>query len=103
MTSISCVWIIFTLVFLGLSISHFVESKKNVSKFQVTKRASSGKIQVLGLGIDEPLTDFVEGVNSFVDSYNASTTRQNRYAAFGYLLAAVVAVFSMALGIISKT
>ncbi len=60
---------------------------------------SSGDVEILGLNIRK----FVNDVNSFVDGYNDSTARQNRYAAFGYLLAAVVAIFSMVLGIISKT
>ncbi|MCJ7613600.1 hypothetical protein MUO71_02380 [Candidatus Bathyarchaeota archaeon] len=98
MTSISCVWIIFTLVFLGLSIFHFIESKRKVAEFNKTT-IPSGDVEILGLNIRK----FVNDVNSFVDGYNASTTRQNRYAAVGYLLAAVVAIFSMVLGIINKT
>ncbi len=98
MISIICVWIIFTFIFLGLSIYHFVLSKKKVAELNKTTM-SSGRVEILGLDINK----FANGVNSFVDDYNASTTKQNRIAAAGYLLAALVAIFSLVLGIVSNT
>lgn len=105
MKSISCVWLIFTLIFIGLSIFHFIESKRKVAPFQVSKRPLDGvvTIETGGSDIDKPLKDFAKDFNKYLYYYNSSVSRQNLFAGFGYLLAALVAIFSMVLGLISKT
>ena len=97
MISISCVWLIFAFIFLGLSVFHFIRARKKVAELNEITMAS-GTIKVLGLDIRK----FVNGVNSFVANYNKSTSKQNLFAGFGYLLAGLVAIFSMVLGLISK-
>lgn len=105
MTPRSWIWLIFTLIFLGLSIFHFVMSGKKVVQFQVTKRPldASVTIKTAGSGLDQPLTDFAKDFNKYLDGYNKSTAWQNRFAAFGYLVAAAIAIFSMVLELKSKT
>ena len=98
------IWIIFALVFLGLSIFHFVQSGKRITQFQVSERPLiQGKVIVKGADIDKPLKDFVNDFNSYIDNYNKLTAKQNRIAAFGYLLASIVAIFSLILVLINKT
>lgn len=98
MISISCVWLIFTIIFFGLSVFHFINAGKKVAELNEITMAS-GKIEMLGLDIRK----FVNGVNSFVANYNKSTSNQNLFAGFGYLLAGLVAIFSIVLELISKT
>lgn len=100
MKSTSCVWLIFTLIFIGLSIFHFIESKRKVAPFQVTKRSLDGVVTIgnEGFDIDKPLENFAKDFNKYLQNYNSSVSRQNLFAGFGYLLAALVAIFSMVLG-----
>jgi len=80
-----------------LSIIHFIKSGKKVSKFQAKGRPMDGNviIKVAGSELDEPLRNFVADFNSYIDSYNNSTSIQNRMAAFGYIAAALVALLSL--------
>ena len=99
MTLIGWIWIIFTLIFIILSIFHFIKSGKKISKFQVRERPLSdiGTIKVLGSDVDEPLRSFANDLNSYIDSYNNSTSMQNRIAAFSYIIAAIIAFLSFLL------
>ena len=97
MKPINGIWIFFTLIFIMLSIIHFIKSGKKVSKFQAKGRPMDGNviIKVAGSELDEPLRNFVADFNSYIDSYNNSTSIQNRMAAFGYIAAALVALLSL--------
>lgn len=105
MRSISWIWIIFTFIFLGLSIFHFIQSGNKVAQFQISKRPldDMGRAKILGADIDKPLKDFAKDFNSFVDNYNKSTSIQNLIACIGYLIASFVSIFSMVLVLKSKT
>jgi len=105
MTSISWIWLIFTIIFLGLSIFHFIKSRKKVAKFQLTERpgSESSRVIVQGLDIDKPLEDFTKDFNKYLDNYNKSTSRQNLLASFGYFAAATVAFISMLIELKCKT
>lgn len=91
------VWIIFVFIFLGLSCFHFIQSGKKINEFQAPERPLSGMgyIKTLGSDIDEPLRNFIEGFNSYVDKYNKTSSSQNILAALGYLAAALTAIFSL--------
>ena len=99
MTLLGWIWIIFTLIFVMLSIFHFNKSGKKVSYFQVTERPMDKNvtIKIAGSELDEPLKNFVADFNSYIDSYNKSTSLQNRFAAFGYIVAALIALLSFLL------
>jgi len=102
--AIEIIWIIFVLVFLGLSIFHFIQSGKKVTHFKVSERPLTQlTVDIAGADIDKPLKDFVNDFNSYIDNYNKLTAKQNRIAAFGYLLASIVAIFSLILVLINKT
>jgi len=91
------IWLIFTIIFLGLSISHFIQSRKKVAKFQVTERPGSGssQVKIQGLETDDPLRDFANDFNNYLDTYNKSTFLQNLHACIGYFAAAVIAFIAM--------
>jgi len=95
------IWIIFTILFFVLGCFHLVASRNNISLFQVSERPLSEymSIKISGADIDEPLKDFARDFNSYLDSYNESSRRQNIMAAFGYFFASAAALFSMFLGL----
>ena len=95
-TMIGCIWIIFTLIFISLAIFHFIESGKEISKFKISERPMRGvTIKIKGLELDEPLINFITDFNSYIDNYNNSTSRQNRIAAFSFIVAALIALLSL--------
>ncbi len=99
MVLIGWIWIVFTLIFIMLSIFHFINSGIKVSKFQVRGRPMGGNVimRIAGSELDEPLRNFVADINSYIKSYNKSTSIQNRVAAFGYTIAALIAFLSFLL------
>lgn len=96
-TLIGWIWIIFILIFIMLSLFHFIKAGKKVSKFEVGKRPMNGNvtIKIAGSELDQPLRDFITDFNSYIDSYNNSTSLQNIIAAFGYMAAALIALLSL--------
>ena len=60
------IWLIFTIFFFSLGCFHLIESRNNISLFQVSGRAVSEyiSIEIGGGDIDEPLKNFVRDFNS---------------------------------------
>ena len=94
------IWLIFAALFLSLGIFHWITSRNIIPHAPVPERPfyKNGPIQVnvTIAGSDElqPLKDFVNEFNSYIDHYNQSQHRQNILQAFGYLLASAVSLFS---------
>jgi hypothetical protein len=100
------IWLIFALLFLALACFHWKASKQIIPPFKMSRRPlmhpdSPVRVQVgiAGADIDKPLEDFVRDFNSFIDTNNKSSHRQNRIQACGYLLASLMAIFSIFLSI----
>lgn len=96
MKAISYVWLSFTAVFIALSIISFGQARKKIPKFELSQRpfAATTNVKISGVDIDQPLKDFAEDMNEYVDSYNSSSRRQNLIAAWGYVGAALVSAIS---------
>lgn len=100
------IWLLFSLMFFYLAYKHFRASGKSISRFEAWKRPMmqpSSRMQVsigiAGAGVDEPLEHFVQDFNSYIEDYNKSSRMQNQWQAIGYLVAAIAALFSMALSL----
>ena len=50
-------------------------------------------------GVSTGMAEMREAVNAYIDDYNNSTRKQNLFAAAGYGLAALTALFSMGMEI----
>lgn len=95
---IAFIWIIFIIIFFILAIFHFKQAGKKINKFEVTKRPMrNGTVKIAGLDVDTPLENFAEDFNSYINNYNKLTKRQNIIQGIGYLIAMLVALFSMIL------
>ncbi len=95
--SISILWIIFTLLFFFLGLRHWNISKESIPQFKISKRplAHSGSVKILGADVDQPIKDFANNFNSYLDEQNKTSKNQNRSSAFGYWLASLTAVASL--------
>lgn len=102
MKSILWIWLIFTLLFAGLSCFHFIQSSKKIAPFKLTEKTPGGTIKFFGVDKDESLNEFIGSVNSFVDDLNKNNSKQNRLSGVGYLFASLVSIFSMVLAIKGK-
>ena len=90
------IWLIFTFLFFSLGCCHCISSGKIIPPFQVSGRPFDKQVSVkiAGVDVDKPLKDFAADFNSYLDHYNKSSRRQNRFQAFGYFLASATALFS---------
>ena len=52
-------------------------------------------IIIKGKELDEPLKEFITDINSYIENLNNSNSLQNIIAGFGYVAAALVALFSL--------
>mgnify|MGYP001559400076 FL=1 len=104
MNTITILWLIFTLLFFGLAIFHFLQARKKIPQFQQSKRpgAGMGSVKILGMDIDQLTTDLANGFNTHIDELNQSNKLINIIQGVGYSLAALTAVFSMYLTIVDK-
>ena len=103
MKSIPRIWLVFAIIFLCLSGVHFFQLGKKIAPFQVSQRPlAQVTVKIAGADVDKPLNDFAEEFNKYLDSYNKSTSKQNRIAGIGYLVASIVSIFSMVLARKSK-
>ncbi len=98
-SGISVIWVIFAVFFGILSWCHFDASKRAIPPFQRTPRpwGESGKLELMGSDIDEPLDAFVKDFNGYLVKQNAASRKANKRAGWGYALAALTALFSLAL------
>ncbi len=102
--TLSVIWLIFTILFLLLGKSHWIESQNIIPPFELTQRemdkpSSSihATITIKGTELDKPLKDFTNEFNSYLEKQNQSSHKANRNAAWGYFLASLAALISMLL------
>lgn len=105
-TNIWVIWLIFALCFGLLAYYHWWLSKKIIPQFILPQipywKPTKGLPVNTGLAdedVKRALDEFRDGFNSYIEDYNESSGRQNRLQALGYLVAFVMAVFSLSITI----
>jgi len=83
------IWIIFSFIFLCLTIFHFYRSAKKIEKPR--NKAEIKTFNGVNLGIHEFIEDFLK----YLDTYDRDNRNQNLAAGFGYLLATITAIISI--------
>lgn len=68
-------------------------SKKNLPHFR-TLQLRGGDIRINGVSIQQPLQDFRDQTNQFVDDVNTTNKQLNLAQAVGYFVGFVVALIS---------
>ena len=101
-TNIWIIWLIFALFFGLLAYYHWRLSKKFFPQFQPPEipywEPTEGipiNTGILDRDIKKAFDDFSDGFNSYIKDYNESSARQNRAQAGGYLIASIMAIFSL--------
>jgi len=96
------IWLIFAVLFFLLAYYHWRESKNNIPPFQPPQipywKPTSGIPVNTGIAdadIKKAFDDYRDGFNAYINSYNQSSSRQNRLQALGYLGASCAAIVSM--------
>jgi len=105
-TNIWIIWLIFALFFGLLAYYHWRLSKKIFPRFQPPEipywEPTEGipiNTGILDRDIKKAFDDFSDGFNSYIKDYNESSARQNRTQAGGYLIASIMAIFSLVITI----
>ena len=77
----------------------FQQTKNKISGITPVSRpgADLGKVEILGMDLDQPLREFIKEFNDYLKGYNHSTRLQNLFAAWGYVAAGLVSLVSLAL------
>jgi len=90
------IWFIFAGLFFGLGHYHNVKAKETMPKIEVKRYPSDNSTPINrgGIPIEQRLFDFGDDFNEYIDNQNESNRRANRYAAYGYYLAGLTALFS---------
>lgn len=98
MKPISIIWLLFTFLFLYLTVYHYNQSKHKYPAFKLTERTfddpqSGFKItaEIAGSPIDKPLQDFTTDFNKYLNNQNESNKKQNMASARGYFIAMLTA------------
>lgn len=81
-------WIVFSIIFLALSIFHFYQSTKTIPKPK--NKAKVKTISGVNLGINE----FIEDFGVYIDDVNKQNRRINIMTALGYLSASLTSIYS---------
>lgn len=81
-------WIIFCIIFLGLSLFHFYLSRKKIKTFE-----SKAKIKSFN-GMNLGIAEFIEDFNNYVEKQNEQNKRINIATSVGYLAAFLTSVYS---------
>lgn len=91
------IWGIFTAIFLVLSIWHWKRRNKRIDHFEVKERPLSQhtKVVVSGSDIDQPIKEFADDFNKYLDGYNKKSREQHMFQAIGYWVASGTAIASM--------
>lgn len=94
--AVSIIWLIFAILFFVLGRRHWDASKKDIPHFELSERPLAGQVlvEIGGADVDQPIRDFAADFNSFVNEQNESSRRQNKYSAYGYWMAALMALVS---------
>ena len=94
------VWIVFAIAFIVPAIFHLIASRRIVPYFEVNKRPLQQRddvkviIKMAGSDLDQPLKDFTEDFNLYLDGYNQSSRKQHIRQAIGYFISAATCLFS---------
>jgi hypothetical protein len=100
--AVSFIWFVFAILFVVLGMWHWFQSQKSTPSLKVTEfnRPEDGNfvsVTIKGIGIEEPLKDFVNDFNRYLDEQNKASHKVNLIAAWGYFVAAATAGFSLLL------
>jgi hypothetical protein len=95
-------WIIFFLIFLYLAIWHLRQANRNMPHVKMKQRPMQRQdspitikeMTFAGSDLDQPLKDFIDEFNQYVDAQNDSSRKAHRLTAFGYGLAAATSLIS---------
>jgi hypothetical protein len=95
------IWLIFAGLFFGLGHYHNVKAKETMPKIEVKRYPSDNSTSIKRGGIpsEQRLFDFGDDFNEYIDNQNESNRRANLYAAYGYYLASLTALFSAFLSV----
>lgn len=98
-SGIRVIWVVFAVLFGILSLCHFAAAKTAIPPFQRTQRPMEADqtIKISGSTVDQPLDDFVSDFNGYLVKENKASSGAHKLAGWGYLAAALTALFSMAL------
>lgn len=102
MKPLAAIWFVFVLMFSGMAVYHFGAASATISLFNLEdlqngKEGVEPAAPATGVGADARLRKFSMDLNLFITAYNKSTRQQNVIAGIGYVVAAVTAVFAMAI------
>lgn len=86
-------WIIFSLIFGGLAIFHFLQSNKSIKKPE--NKAKVKTINGVNLGINEFINDF----GTYIDDLNKQNRIVNILTAIGYFIAFLTSLDSYRLSL----
>jgi hypothetical protein len=82
------IWIVFSVIFLILSIFHLYQSTQNIPKPE--NKAHVKSINGLNLGISEFVLDF----NKYLEKLNNDNRKINIITCIGYLIACLTSIYS---------
>lgn len=85
---IQWLWVIFSLVFLLLSMWHFCQSREYIRKFE--NKAEIKSFNGLNLGIN----DFIKDFNEYIKKQNKQSKQINQIASFGYFISFLISIYS---------
>ena len=102
--AMTVVWIIFSVLFALLGRYYHAQAFVQLPHIEIPVRPLQAEgslvkveISVAGAGLDEPLQEFARSFNEQIDSTNEASSRSSRLTAYGYYLAAFVALVSAVL------
>ena len=96
MNKIAVIWLIFFILFMVLSICHFVASVNKINPF---KERIGFIVESDGIPTNQEFNMFVDQFVHYVKNYNKQSATQNILSGIGYSLASVTALISMILSI----
>ena len=82
------IWIIFSIIFIGLALFHFFQSRKKIKPIESKAKVKS--INGLNLGIAEFIDDF----NFYIGEINKQNKKMNIATSIGYFAAFLTSVYS---------
>ena len=95
-------WAVFACIFGFLSFYHWRVASKSIAYLQVEQSKPPAGVKFsIGLGgID--FMDFVDKFNRYIDYYNESSRKQNKFQAGGYLVACATAIVSLVITLLGN-
>ncbi|APV43796.1 hypothetical protein Dform_00440 [Dehalogenimonas formicexedens] len=103
--AIELLWLTTGLVFVVLGYYEWNKSSKKIEHFRQTPRPQREdmhfEVRIMGQDIDQPITDFVEDFNGYLDTLNEANRNERRIASVGFYLAAFTSFLSLVIGKLS--